>query len=337
MRLLLCLLGALLVSGCDSRDTPSTSPHVLGTTAFDRPVRLEVYGTNPELADSALRVAKADLRYIAEVSHPWRPGALRRTNELLGLASEFSANPSGLPMIALATELYRQSHGHFNPAMGRLQELWGFHQDDLDLVLPAEPVALAEVLEAAPSMEDIRIEGIRMHSRNPYVQLDYGPFAVGYGLDTARLRLQEAGILQARLQTDNAVVLLGQAAHATTIPHYPGLQLLLRADEALYTVTIRDRFYELDGRLIHAYLSPFDGHPVRGIASLSVIHPSAATAAAQAQALLIAGTDGIPSLAHRMAITHYLVQHDDGRLFASAAMRERLGDPHAVDTLTFEH
>ena len=331
------LFASTLLFACNSATDESanaTVQHAVQITAFSLPTHIEVDAAIFEQAEQALLSAVADLHYVAEISHPWQPGALGRTNELLGLAAEFSANPSGLPLIRQATELYRQSEGYFNPAMGHLQRLWGFHQDDLDFVLPASSEEVEMLLAAAPRMTDIRIEGIRVASGNPQLRLDYGHFAAGYGLDIARLRLREAGILQARLRTPNANVLLGKPSQPSILEHYPTLTLTLQQDESIYTVSVDDRHYTMDKENIHIHLNPFTGQPVRGIRHLSVIHPeSAASAAAQAQALLLAGEDKLPSLAQRMGVDYYLFQKDDGRYIASPGLQARLVNPQAVHLL----
>lgn len=326
---------ALVLAACQpAPETENTVRQSTDTTAFGLSTQIEVWAQDGAQAATALQHAVEDLHYIAEISHPWRPGALGRTNELLGMAAEFSANPSGLPMIRQATELYRQSEGYFNPAMGWLQNMWGFHQAEIDFVLPADPQAVSTLLAAAPNMEEIRIEGIRIASSNPQLRLDYGPFAPGYGLDIARQRLHEAGIRQAAIHTPNAHLVLGEPRSDISLTHYPDFTLTLAEGETLYTVSIEDRYYEADEQRIHPFINPFDGHPVRGIRHLTVIHPdSAASAAAQAQALLLAGEDKLPALAQRMGVRHYLWQHEDGRYLASPAMLERLRDPSALGVI----
>lgn len=337
VRILIVALFMLLLGACDqSPQAPQAKMdwHNTRSAVFGGPVEIAVR-TSPELAARALEVAVDDLHYVAGITHPWRPGALGRTNELLAMNAEFSGNPSGLPMIRQATELYRQSEGYFNPALGHLQRLWGFHQDDLDFVLPATTEELQQVLDAAPTMDDIRIDGIRVIADNPQVRLDYGPFALGHAFDVVRNNLQGEGIAQAYLHNRNAHALLGNTQQTIQPHHYPQLGLALQADEALYTVSIEDRYYEVDGRRIHDQLHPFTGQPVRGIRHLSVIHAeSAASAAAQAQALLLAGEQRLPELAQRMGVRHYLYQNEAGELFASAALQARLSDPDSVIALS---
>ena len=333
----LALLAPLyLLSACgQAPQLEQSNRYQLESTAFGQHLHIETWSTQADIAQQAMQVAVDDLHYIAEISHPWRPGALERTNVLLAMQGEFSANPSGLPLIEQATVLYRQSDGHFNPAMGQLQRLWGFHQDESDLAQPAaDAEAIDAVLSARPGMDEIRVQGIRIASSNAQLRLDYGHFARGHGLDIARQRLQEAGLPKARIQTPNAWVLLGKPEGAVALPHYGGLPLLLETEESVYTLSIEDRYYLANGHQIHPFISPFDGQPVQGIRHLSVIHPSAATAAGQAQALLIAGLDAMPALANQMGVVDYLLEDHSGQRYASAAMLARLPAESPILRLT---
>ncbi|MFU8836736.1 MAG: FAD:protein FMN transferase [Thiohalomonadaceae bacterium] len=332
----LALLAPLyLLSACgQAPQFEQSNRYQLESTAFGQSLHIETWSTQADIAQQAMQVAVDDLHYIAEISHPWRPGALERTNVLLAMQGEFSANPSGLPLIDQATALYRQSDGHFNPAMGQLQRLWGFHQDAIDLAQPADAEAIDAVLNARPDMDAIRVQGIRIAASNAQLRLDYGHFARGHGLNIARQRLQEAGLSQARLQTPNAWVLLGKPEAAVALSHYGGLPLLLETDESVYTLSVDDRYYRADGQQIHPFISPFDGQPVQGIRHLSVIHPSAASAAGLAQALLIAGLDALPALANQMGVADYLLEDQSGQRYASAAMLARLPAESGILRLT---
>lgn len=325
---LLPVVVLLWLTGCQpATDVSPSSEHSqrVTTTLWGAPLQIEAQASDPQRLADTLQTAIDDLHYVVEMSHPWQPGPLARTNQLLALSGEFSAVPSGLLMLQQAMVLSRQTEGYYNPALGGLIQAWGLQQDTLDFAEPQSPEVFERLLQARPNLEDIQVEGIRMSTRNPQVRLDYGPFALGYALDTARQRLRGGGLERALLQGRNAVLLLGSTEATVSTAHYPELSLQLQPDEALYSVAIHDHHYHHEGQLIHPFVHPEDGQPVRGIASLAVLHPSsAATAAAQAQALLIAGEDQLATLAERIQVSHYLWRDEEGRLYASAAMRQRL-------------
>jgi thiamine biosynthesis lipoprotein len=314
---LLLLLSVLLV-GC----TPQPETFTTGSQAFSHPLQLTLRGLPEARAEAAAQRAIEDLLFVAEVSHPWKPGPLGRTNQLLGLEAKFSANPSVLPMIRKATLLSEMTRGYYAPAHGKLQQLWGFHSE-----LPVGPVPAAEeiaaILGARPKMADIRIEGIRMHSTSAAVRLDFGPFAQGYALDTARQRLRESGVNYARLDNGNAVAVLG-GGWRVSLPGQTD-KLPLQRDETLVTLNSDDRAFSEEGRRYHPYLNPHTGYPGRGLRSVSVLHAYAATAAALAQALLAGGETKLAELIEVIPVEYVLARTADGRTITTAAMARRLG------------
>ena len=315
----LALLLLATLAGC----TPAPESYSARSQAFSQPLEVTVAGLQQQRAEAAAHSAIEDLLFIAEVSHPWRPGPLGRTNQLLSFEAEFSANPSILPMIRLATELERQSDGRYAPALGQLQQLWGFHSDPPQGEVPAAE-AISDILKARPRMEDIRIEGIRMRSENAAVRIDFGPFAQGYALDTARERLRDHGVTSARIDNGNAVVVLGEGWRLA-LPGEAERRLALQPGEAALTLSREDRsFSDAQGRY-HPYLDPATGYPGRGIDTVTVIDTSAATAAALAQALMAGGEAQLAAQLQQLRPKYALVQTEDGRTVTTAAMAKRLG------------
>jgi thiamine biosynthesis lipoprotein len=84
-------------------------------------------------------------------------------------------------MLADAKAIAATGDELFNPALGQLIALWGFHTDTF--TPPARPGALAAAIKARPSMADLTINGTTVSSRNRAVQLDLGGYAKGYALD----------------------------------------------------------------------------------------------------------------------------------------------------------
>jgi len=304
------------LGGC----TPTEQSFVAKSEAFSQPLQLTLHGLAPadsgRIADSAI----ADLHFIAEVSHPWQPGSLGRTNQLLSLTAKFSANPSILPLIDKATRLSAQSHGYYAPAQGKLQQLWGFHSEFPDGPLP-KAEAIAELIAANPQMSDIHLEGIRMYSDNPAVRIDFGALPQGYALDTARKRLLEVGVRRARLDNGNAIAVLGDGEQA----HLAGqMTVRLRKDEAVITLSTDERGFDIEDRHYHPFLDPNSGYPSEGLLSVSVLHPSAASAAAYAQALLAGGRGKLAELMKVIPVEYVLAVTDKGEILLSDGLKRRL-------------
>lgn len=323
-RLPACLLPLagllLLLPGACTQQPPS---HTSTASAFSRPLEVSLRGVAQSEAEKAAQAAIEDLLFIAEVSHPWNPGPLGRTNQLLSLEAEFSANPSILPMIRMADRLEQQTDGYYAPALGRLQQLWGFHSEFPQPMAPSRE-EIDTLLAARPRMSDIQIDGIRMRSDNSALQIDFGAFAQGYALDTARARLAEQHITSARIDNGNAVAVLGEG-WKLELPGQAAGPLSLHDGEAAVTLSIPDLLFADEQERHHPYLDPVTGYPSNGLHSVTVLHPSAATAAALAQALLAGGEAKLAGQLQVLSIDYASIITEDGRAVTTPALARRLG------------
>lgn len=312
--LLPLILLALL--GC-SGDKPFNST----TTAFGQPIRLEISGVPTAQAQAVTDSIFADLHYISDAAHPWNAGALGRTNQLLKMTAKFSANPSVLPLIAAATRLEHQTGGYYAPALGGLQQLWGFHSEMPDGPVP-DNTAISELLAAQPQMSDVQVKGILLDNTNPAIRIDFGAMAQGYALDVARQRLRDAGITRARLISGQYTAVVGEGWSAKLAD---GRTLPLQGNEALVTLERDEHAFSENGKNYHPYLDPFKGYPSSGLRSISVLHHSTTDAAAFAQALLCGGRGKLEALQQVIPVDYVLAVTDAGETLVSDKLKRRLG------------
>ncbi|MFO7594557.1 MAG: FAD:protein FMN transferase [Pseudomonadota bacterium] len=308
----------LALSGCNSAPEPYTATG----QAFSRPLEVTVQGVAQPRANEAAQSAIEDLLFIAEVSHPWKPGPLGRTNQLFTFESRFSANPSILPMIRKAAALAEKTGGYYAPHLGKLQQLWGFHSEFPEASTP-DREEIEAILDSHPQMSDIQIHGIRMQSTNAELRIDFGAFAQGYALDTARQRLQEQGIHHARIANGNAVVALGDG-WTYTLPTQPEQTLPLHDGEAAVTLTTEGHAF--DSNDAHPYLDPATGYPSKGLRSVTVIHSSAADAAAIAQALLAGGEEKLNEQLAVIPVEFALITTIEGKSVTTPGLDSRIVD-----------
>lgn len=309
----LILLSLLACSG--------DKPFYSSSTAFGQPLQLEISGVPTAQAQAITDTIFADLHYISDAAHPWNAGALGRTNQLLKMRAKFSANPSVLPLIAAATRLERQTGGYYAPALGALQQLWGFHSEMPDGPIP-DKTAVDELLALQPQMTDVQVKGILLDNSNPAMRIDFGAMAQGYALDVARQRLHDAGITNARLSNGQYTTVLGEGWSAKLAD---GRTLQLKDNEALITLERDEHAFSVDGKNYHPYLDPFTGYPSSGLRSISVLHHSAADAAAFAQALLCGGRGKLEELQRVIPVDYVLAITDAGETLISDKLKRRLG------------
>lgn len=310
---------------------PEPKEHKASLFVFGTLVDVTLYEVDPQLAQQAIKQIETDLNYMHYAWHAWNKGPLARINELLGLTGEFSANPSVLGLIKKSTELAKQSQHYFNPAIGHLIKLWGYHSDEPPAGPPPSNDAIREWLAKKPRMTDIKVNNVRMKSRNAAVKLDMGAIAKGYALDQLISMLQQLGIKHAIINAGGDIKAMGQHGKR---PWHIGIRhprkesviagVNLATGESIFTSGDYERYYEHEGRRYHHIIDGRTGYPATGVRSVTVIHPDAATADAAATALFIAGPNKWHHIAKQMGIKFVMLIDSMGNVHINPAMRQRL-------------
>lgn len=321
------LLALLLLAGCDTQP-PVYKGQFL---AFGTLVDISIAGLPTREAQAATDVIEEDFKRMHRAWHAWDPGPLGRVNRLIKTGETFSAPPSVLPLIVRGAELSEKSDGLFNPAIGQLIDAWGFHNNDPSGHRPPPQETIDRLLAAAPKMSDLHLDGIQLRSDNPAVQLDFGAFGKGYGIDLAVEHLKELGVQNTILNAGGDLRAIGSKNGepwriAIRHPSGEGVLGVIRTSgsESIFTSGDYERNFTWEGRRYHHIIDPRTGYPSVGTRSVTVIDDDATTADAAATALFIAGPSRWYEIAQRMGVGYVLLVDDDGNLHMNPAMRERV-------------
>jgi thiamine biosynthesis lipoprotein len=326
-RLLLAMaLVVLTVSAC-KREQPVYNTRFL---AFGTLVDLSIIGVSRDTANRASQALEQDFAFMHHAWHAWDPGPLGRVNQLIRKGETFSAPPSVLPLLKLAQRFSEQSGGLFNPAIGHLIDLWGFHTDDPECRPPPPPEAIRNLVRSNPSMGDLTLDGILMHSNNPDVKLDFGAFGKGYGIDLAIAHLREMGIHNAIVNAGGDLRAIGDrdgqpwriAVRRPSGGVFATLEV--SGDESVFTSGDYERYFVYEGETYHHIIDPRTGYPARGSRSVTVVHSDAATADAAATALFVAGPEQWVEVARGMGIKQVLLLDVAGTIHMTPAMAQRV-------------
>lgn len=337
-RLLFASLLVIAVAGCSRPEVFHQEAYVFGTR-----VDLSVYGTSQELAAAAMADVLQEFDRLHHAYHAWAPSELTALNEALARGESAVVSDEMAALLLGARRIAAEGDGLFDPALGALIALWGFHTDEF---VPAEPDpdAVQALLAARPRMSDVVIEGNRVSSTNPAVQIDLGGYAKGYALDRAIAILRARGIDNALVNIGGNVMALGGKGRApwrlgiqhpreprplATLPIYDG--------EAIGTSGDYQRYFELDGERFSHLLDPRTGRPSAGTQSLTVLitpreHAGTLSDAAS-KAPFIAGDDW-REYTRRHGVEHALRIADDGRIEVTRSLRARLQIPSGVGPVT---
>ncbi|HEU0154356.1 MAG TPA: FAD:protein FMN transferase [Arenimonas sp.] len=303
--------------------------------------RLYVFGT---LADVEIRGADAATSgaALAEISallnqrqaewHAWEPSDLTRINAALAAGESAPAPASVIALIERSRPLTEASEGLFDPALGGLVAAWGFHTSSFPvLTAPPTDAWLANWREHRPRLDQVMVDGDRVSSRNPAVQLDFGAIAEGLASETILEVLERHGIRHALVGLGGDIVALGDGGGR---PWRVGLQdpfggalgsVALAGHEALFSTGNYNKFREspTGARWPHL-LDPRSGRPARGAASVVVLHPDPVRADAAATALFVAGPSGFEHTARRLGLGCVLMVTEENEMLVSVAMAARV-------------
>ena len=329
---------ALLLSACDSTTPEYRATHyVFGTL-----VEFTVYDSDAETARQAIAEIGADFRSFHNDWHAWQPGKLTELNTLLRDGQPHLLEPTLAPLFEQSIELAEQSRGLFNPAIGKLIALWGFHDDTPAEGPPPDAAEISRLVKLNPQMADLvlndEISGNpTLRSNNPAGQYDFGGFAKGYAIELAQQKMQSAGIANAIVNAGGDLCVMGNHGErpwriAIRDPRHIGVlaEITLADGECAMTSGNYERFREYNDRRYAHIIDPRTGWPVDHIASVTVIADDGGMADAAATALTVAGPEEWQRIARNMGLTQALLVDDGGRIQVSRALYPRLIWPDEV-------
>lgn len=327
-KLFVILIATVLVSGCTPKPKEyHDSLFVLGTI-----VNITFWGVEKEKAEQAIKDIETDLKYLHVVWHPWRFGAMSRTNDLLSYGEWFSGNPSVIPIIQKSKELYKISDGLFNPAVGHLIGMWSFHNDEILDGPSPDKSAIEAFIKDLPTMDHVKIDNFRIKGTHPKVKLDMGGIGKGMAIERVVDYLRQAKIYNAIINAGGDLKAIGKHGNrpwsvGIRHPRHEGILagLDVHDNESVFTSGDYERNFEDDeGKQRHHILDPRTGYPAEGTQAVTVIHTDAALADAAATALFIAGPEQWLKIARQMNIEHAMLVDAQGKVFMTETMAKRI-------------
>lgn len=322
--LLFCIV---LLSACDSEPRARQAKFY----AFGTEIDVSLYGVDAEAADNTIEVLEQAFSNANNTWHAWQPSTLTTINNAISSGQTITVSDDVANLINQAKTLAISSDHLFNPAAGKLFELWGFHRDNwFESHPPPEMPEIINWLTLAPTMEQITITNGILTSDNPMIKLGFGGFAKGFAVDTAITALQQQGIENAMVNIGGDLRAIGSHGNRPWIigirhPRRDGMiaSIALRGDESVFTSGDYERFFEFEGTRYAHIIDPRTGWPADQVTSVTVLHSNASIADAAATALFVAGYDW-PIIAAEMGINHVMLVRPDGQVEMSPQMEKRI-------------
>jgi thiamine biosynthesis lipoprotein len=325
----LLLATAFLLTACGKNELYQQESYVFGTR-----VQISIYGLDETVAAKHAGAVLSELDRLHRKLHAWQPSEITRLNTALQQGQTVTADVELLSMLQAAQKYAQQSDQLFNPAVGGLVTLWGFHRDTYEPVTP-DTQSLARLLAAQPSLNNLSFDGANISSSNPAVEIDLGGFAKGWALDHSAKYLRQQRVLNALINIGGNVLALGKKNQQ---PWTVGLQHP-RAPEAMATIALKDgeaigtsgdyqRYFMLNGKRYSHLIDPRTGQPAQGVQAVSIIAPPSQNAGAisdvATKPMLIGGITSSWMYAQRFGIKDALVIDANGDAFISASLQARI-------------
>lgn len=266
---------------------------------------VQITASGPQAA-AGVDAALHEVRRLGALFDRFEPSSPVAQASRYAGTSAVEVPPEVAELARLASALAGQSGGAFDPTVAPLVDVWGFG-DEYDHHPPQAPPDPARV-ERARALVDYR--GLRLTRAadgswrlgldREGMALDLGAAAQGYAADRAIAVLQEHGVASALVDVGGEIRALGPRPGsddgwrvAVRDPREPDryVTTLSVRDGAVATSGDYERFFEYQGRRYSHLLDPRTGEPEQGIASVTVLHPSAAVADALATALAVLGPE----------------------------------------------
>lgn len=327
----LLLFVAALLSACSGEPIQHQQSYVFGTL-----VEISVWDRDEAKAQASIGRVLREFDRLHAVLHAWKASEVTRMNAAFGAGPQpFQASPELAAIVADAQRLALQSGFTFDPGIGAMVELWGFHADEFRPVLPDEK-ALARLVAAHPSIADVQVVGNAISSRNPAVAIDLGGYAKGYALDVGARMLRADGIENALINIGGNIIAIGEHGDR---PWRIGIEHPRKPRSAIATLELYDgeaigtsgdyqRYIEVGGKRYCHILDPRSGRPVEGVEAVTVIAPRGPAAGTLSDVAskppFVAGPAGWRAAVTRMGIGNALLIDSKGTIHATATMAKRI-------------
>lgn len=322
------ILAALLLAACQRHgDAVQERLQVFGGETD-----IEIRGSARDEAMLAIADASRLLNQREREWHAWEPSDVTRINAALRSGQTVAAPPSILAMLRRSQPLVRSSDGLFDPAVGGLVELWGFHTSEFPVRTPAPTLAQIEAWRAQPpSLAQLHIDGDRLRTANRALQLDFNSIAEGMASEEIAQRFRQRGIRHALIGMGGDVYALGDGDGD---PWQVGMKdpyggalgwVELDGGEAFYNSGNYNKFRQgVDGARWGHILDPRTGMPARGAAAAAVLHRDPVLADAAATALMVGGPASFEKIARQMKLGCALMVTEENELLITTALRKRM-------------
>lgn len=239
------------------------------------------------------------------LSH-WQPdSALSRFNS--STSTDWIAVPAELvEVVELAQQIGNDTDHALDITLAPLIDLWGFGAKGRRDTAPTEAEIAGAKAKCGWQHLHTRHDPPALRKAIPGLQINVSAVAEGWAMDHLAQHLKSKGITHFLLEIGGEVLARGEWRVGIQTPAAPpgeSAQTLLLKDRAITTSGVYRQHFSAEGKDYAHILDPLTGRSIEHkLASVSVIHSSAAQADGFATALLVLGPDAGRQLAEMLGL-----------------------------------
>ena len=300
---------------------------------FGTIVDIKIYGESKKLASNASKEILSNFNKLHYMLHPWREGLVFEINEAIQNETPFFIEDEEvISLIRRGQEYENQTNGYFNPAIGKLVSLWGFHSEVPRKVMP-DAGSILKLVEANPSMGNIKIVNNILSSINKFVKIDMGGYAKGYALDQAKNILEQYNINNALINIGGNILALGMQGDKEWVvgiqdPRNPNLMasLPLKPGWSIGTSGDYQKYFAVNNKRYSHIINPHSGYPVSNTMSVTVLIPpgdnSGEKSDVYSNPIFIEEISKKIEIANELSVSHYLIVLENNEILISEELNK---------------
>ena len=323
------LLFAFSLTACSRDKEPIHQEQIL---VFGTLVEITLWGVDDDKAQQATAAVIHTLNELHHRWHAWEPGPLTDINARLARGETATLAPDQIAVIRGAQVMSRESGYLFNPAIGKLIGLWGFHSDDRpDTIPPPSQADIQKLVAQHPTLDDLHFNGNELSSANPALQMDFGAYVKSYGVDRAIDELRQHEVSNAIVNAGGDLRAIGRKGDqpwriGIRDPRGPGIlaSIEVQGDESVFTSGDYERFFMYQGKRYHHIIDPRNGYPPDGAMSATVIYSGGGVGGGASTALMVAGPKDWLKVVRGMHLKQAMLVAADRTVYATPDLAARL-------------
>tara|TARA_B100000768_G_C11275193_1_gene375572 strand:- start:886 stop:1929 length:1044 start_codon:yes stop_codon:yes gene_type:complete len=334
---ILFLVASLL--GCSDSKIYHEKDFVFGTM-----IDIKIYGESEINAEKVSTEVFQEFHRLHRLLHPWEKSLITDINDSISKKKSIAINNDEvISILTDAKNLEAITQSLFNPAIGKLIKLWGFHSNEYNQEVIPDPDTIKDLVLSKPSMKSIKIENKILKGNNHNIQIDLGGYAKGYALDRAKKILKKNNIKNALINIGGNILAFGKHGEREWIV---GIQNP-RKPNAIATVSLKpgwtigtsgdyQRFIIVNNQRYSHLINPKTGYPENKTQSATILIPpsknSGVLSDVFSKPLFIATLENKIEIARSLKIEDFLIIMNDDSIFISESLNNKINWEEDLDT-----